>query len=248
MHLKIKINENSNWKQKWSRQKFKNQFSQTPFKVPLLAMLTRNISSDFFPWVLVNIWVQFLEKTACCRLLKHRHFVRVCTEKIMDYPYRENGARNIYSNYNQIRAYIECSPNQSKKLYLIDLSIEQSTKLWGFRNSAGRFCIWILPEYWSSALPAHAYKMIITVVCVQIDNCFRNTWIVVHQRASLRWFRGTLLSAFYGVFSLTWTQSGNSIIELSCTLNLICKGKQLILLPRTIVYRRNKLVRSPEGD
>ena len=28
--------------------------------------------------------------------------------------HRENGARNIYSNYNQMRAYVECSPNQSK--------------------------------------------------------------------------------------------------------------------------------------
>ena len=28
--------------------------------------------------------------------------------------YRENGARHIYSNYNQMRAYVECSPNQSK--------------------------------------------------------------------------------------------------------------------------------------
>ena len=50
-------------------------------------------------------------------------------EKMMDHQYRENGARNMYSNYNQMRAYVECSPNQSKKLYLIDLSIEQSTKL-----------------------------------------------------------------------------------------------------------------------
>ena len=47
----------------------------------------------------------------------------------MDYQYRENGARNIYSNCNQMRAYAECSPNQSNELYLIDLSIEQSTKL-----------------------------------------------------------------------------------------------------------------------
>ena len=46
----------------------------------------------------------------------------------MDHKHRENGARNIYSNYNQMRAYVERSPNQSKKLYLIDLSIEQSTK------------------------------------------------------------------------------------------------------------------------
>ena len=34
----------------------------------------------------------------------------------MDHQYRENGARNIYSNYNQMRAYVEYSPNQSKKI------------------------------------------------------------------------------------------------------------------------------------
>ena len=66
----------------------------------------------------------------------------------MDHKYRENGARNIYSNYNQMRAYVVCSPNQSKILYLIDLSIEQST-------------ISILPEYCSSVLTAQAYKMVI---------------------------------------------------------------------------------------
>ena len=47
----------------------------------------------------------------------------------MDHQYGENGARNIHSNYNQMRAYVECFPNQPKKLDLIDLSIEQSTKL-----------------------------------------------------------------------------------------------------------------------
>ena len=31
----------------------------------------------------------------------------------MDRQYTENGARKIYSNYNQMRAYVECSPNQS---------------------------------------------------------------------------------------------------------------------------------------
>ena len=41
----------------------------------------------------------------------------------------ENGAGNIYSNYDQMRAYVECFPNQPKKLYVIDFSIEQSTKL-----------------------------------------------------------------------------------------------------------------------
>ena len=70
------------------------------------------------------------KKTACYRPFKNEHFLEVCTEKMMDHQYRENGAKNIYSNYNQMRAYVECSPNQFKKeLYLIDLSIEQSTKL-----------------------------------------------------------------------------------------------------------------------
>ena len=35
----------------------------------------------------------------------------------MDRQYRENGARNIYPNYNQMRAYVECSPNALKKSY-----------------------------------------------------------------------------------------------------------------------------------
>ena len=103
---------------------------------------------------------------------ENRHFVGVCTEEIMDHQHRENGARNIYSSYNQMTAYIKCSPNQSKKLYLIDLSIEQSTKLRGFRNSAGRFCISVLPEYCSSALTAQAYEMVITTVCVQMVQLF----------------------------------------------------------------------------
>ena len=47
----------------------------------------------------------------------------------MDRQYRENGATVIYSDYNQVKAYFEYPQNQSKKLYLMDLSIEQSMKL-----------------------------------------------------------------------------------------------------------------------
>ena len=39
-------------------------------------------------------------------------------EKMMDHQYRENSARKIYSNYNQMRAYVECSLNQSKQFTL----------------------------------------------------------------------------------------------------------------------------------
>ena len=97
----------------------------------------------------------------------------------MDHQYRENKTRNIYSNYNQMRAYIECSPYESNQLYLIDISIEQSTKLSGFQNSAGHFCISLLPEYCSSALTAQAYKMVVTTVCVQTDNS------VIHESLSI---------------------------------------------------------------
>ena len=75
-------------------------------EVPLLAVLTRNIFSNIFPWVLVNMWVQFLKRTACYRPLKNRHFVGFCTEKMMDRQYRESDARKIYSNYNQMRAML----------------------------------------------------------------------------------------------------------------------------------------------
>ena len=51
-------------------------------EVPLFAILTRKLLSNFFPWVLVSIWVQLLKKTACYRPLKNQHFVRVCMEKI----------------------------------------------------------------------------------------------------------------------------------------------------------------------
>ena len=36
----------------------------------------------------------------------------------MNHQCRENGARNIYSDYNQMRAYVKYSPNQSKNYTL----------------------------------------------------------------------------------------------------------------------------------
>ena len=91
--------------------------------------------------------IQFLKKPACYRPFRKWHFVMVCTEKMMDHQYEKNGARNTYSNYNKMRAFVDSSPNQSKKLYFIDLS----TKLWRFRKSTGRFCFWNLPDYCSSS-------------------------------------------------------------------------------------------------
>ena len=108
----------------------------------------QTFSSEFLLICEYNSW----KKPASYRPFKNGRFVRVCMENMMDHQYGENGARYIYSNYKQMRDYLECSPNQPKQLYLIDFSIEQSTKLWRFRKSAGRFCTWILSEYCSSAL------------------------------------------------------------------------------------------------
>ena len=57
----------------------------------------------------------------------------------MDHKYGENGERNIYSNYNQMRAYVECSPNQPKKIIpfrpfhrAIDETLKIPEKCWPF--------------------------------------------------------------------------------------------------------------------
>ena len=62
-------------------------------EVPLLAILTRNISSNFFPWVLVNMWVQFLRKNCLLWPLKNWHFVGVCSEKMID---RQQSEKSIF--------------------------------------------------------------------------------------------------------------------------------------------------------
>ena len=61
-------------------------------EVPLLAILTRNITSNFFSLSSCQHVSTIPEKY---RMLKNRHFVRVCTEKMMDRQYRET-AREIY--------------------------------------------------------------------------------------------------------------------------------------------------------
>ena len=35
---------------------------------------------------------------------------------MIDHQYKENGARKIYSDYNQMEAYCECYPDQSKMI------------------------------------------------------------------------------------------------------------------------------------
>ena len=81
-------------------------------EVTLLSILTRNIYSNFSPEFLSMFEYNSEKKTVCCRPFKQGHFVRACMEKMRNHKYKENGARNIHSNYNQMRVYAECSPNQ----------------------------------------------------------------------------------------------------------------------------------------
>ena len=101
--------------------------------------------------------------------------MRACIEKMMNHRYKENGARNIYSDYNQMRAYVDCSPNQYKNYTLSTFLSSNRRNFEDSDKSAGDFCIGVLSEYFSPALPAHAYKMVTTTACVlQIDNCLCN--------------------------------------------------------------------------
>ena len=57
----------------------------------------------------------------------------------MDHQYGEKGARNIYSDYDQMRAYAECFPSQPKKIIpyrpfhrAIDKTLKIPEKCWSF--------------------------------------------------------------------------------------------------------------------
>ena len=67
----------------------------------------------------------------------------------MNHQYREHSARNIYSKNNQMRAYVECSPNQSKKY---NLSTSPSSNRRNFENSRIVLAISVSQFYQSLAV------------------------------------------------------------------------------------------------
>ena len=80
-----------------------------------------------------------------------------------------------YSNYNQMRACVEFSPSQSKNHTLSTFLSRNRRKF----EDSGKVLAVSVSEFFtravlqfSSTIPA--YKMVITTVCVQIDNCFCN--------------------------------------------------------------------------
>ena len=75
----------------------------------------------------------------------------------MDHQYGENGARNIAFHINQIIPYGPFHRLMYEAFKILE-------KCWSF------LYLNFTTQYCSSTLPVHAYKMVITTVCVQIDN------------------------------------------------------------------------------
>ena len=73
----------------------------------------------------------------------------------MDHQYKENGARNIYSNYNQMRAYGECSP---KKKFI--LSTFPSSNRRNFEDSEKVLTTSVLEFYYSIAVQLYQPTLI----------------------------------------------------------------------------------------
>ena len=91
----------------------------------------------------------------------------------MDHQYRKNGARNIYSNYNQMRAYVECSPNQSKHYTLATFP---SSNRRDFENSGNVLAVSV-SEFYQSSITVQLYQptLIRWLSLLYVYNCFYNT-------------------------------------------------------------------------
>ena len=67
----------------------------------------------------------------------------------MDYLHRENGTRSIYSSCNQMRAYVKCSPKQSKNY---NLSTFPSSNRQNFEDSGKVLAVFVSEFYQSIAV------------------------------------------------------------------------------------------------
>ena len=75
-----------------------------------------------------------------------------------------------------MRAYLECSANQSKNYTLSTFplpAIDETLRI-------PEWCWPFLYLNFTRILQFSSKAQVITAVCVQIDNCFCNTLIVVH--------------------------------------------------------------------
>ena len=72
----------------------------------------------------------------------------------MHHQYRENGERNIYSNYDQMRGYVECSLDQLKNYTLSTFS---SSNRRNFEDS-GKVLAVSVSEFCQSSITCQLYQ------------------------------------------------------------------------------------------
>ena len=72
----------------------------------------------------------------------------------MDHQYRENGPRNIYSMYNQMRTYAKCFANKPKN-YTLWISNQQN-----FEDPGKELAISVSKVYQSTAVQLHQSTLI----------------------------------------------------------------------------------------
>ena len=94
----------------------------------------------------------------------------------MDHQYKENGAKCISSNYNQMRVYVECSSDQSKNY---TLSTFPSSNRRNFEDS-GKVLAVSVSEFYQSSITVQLYqptviKWLSLLYVVQTDKCLCNT-------------------------------------------------------------------------
>ena len=65
-----------------------------------------------------------------------------------------------------MKAYVECSPNQFKNYTLSTFPPNNRRNF----DDSGKVLAVSVSEIYQSIVLAHAYEMVITTVCVQIDN------------------------------------------------------------------------------
>ena len=87
----------------------------------------KRTSSNFFSWVLVNRSVQFTKKICILATIQKWTICKGLYWENDWQQYTENGARNMHSNYNQMKAYCESYPNQSKKEIISDRHFHRAT-------------------------------------------------------------------------------------------------------------------------
>ena len=168
-------------------------------KVPYLLFWRETYPQTFPPEFLSICEYNSWRKTACYRPLKnwHKNWYKCLYGEndgapILGKTVRETNVQTI------IRWELMLNTLQIDQRNYTFSTVPSSNRR-NFEDSGKVLAVSVSEFYWSIAVQLYQPMLIwwlsLLHVCVQIDNCFCITWIVVHQRAALMWFRGTLLSA-----------------------------------------------------